>query len=78
MAKAGEAAWPFCVEQGLIEIWDEGDIAAGADRTRAVDARFEAADIILLLISADFLASDDVGGVELKRAMARHEARTAL
>ena len=65
-------------KQGLIEIWDKGDIAAGADRTRAADARLAAADIILLLISPDFLASDYVGGVELERALARHEARTAL
>jgi TIR domain len=65
-------------KQGLIEIWDKGDIAAGADRTHAADTRLEAADIILLLISPDFLASDFVGGVELKRALERHEARTAL
>jgi hypothetical protein len=63
--------------QGLIEIWDKGDIAAGADRTRAADARLAAADIIVLLISPDFLASDYVGGVELERAMAdmRHGRR---
>src|SRR5712671_2015877 len=65
-------------KQGLIEIWDKGDIAAGADQIRAADTRLEAADIIVLLISPDFLASDFAGGVELKRALARHEARTAL
>jgi hypothetical protein len=65
-------------QQGLIEIWDKGDIAAGADRTRTTDTWFEAADIILLLISPDFLASDYAGGVELERALARHEAQTAL
>ena len=72
-----EAQLAILCKQGLIEIWDKGDIAAGADRTRAADTRLEAADIILLLISSDFLASDYVGGVELERAMARHAARTA-
>jgi tetratricopeptide (TPR) repeat protein len=73
-----EAQLAILRKQGLIEIWDKGDIAAGADRTRAADTRLAAADIIVLLISPDFLASDYVGGVELKRALARHEARTAL
>ena len=72
-----EAQLAILRRQGLIEIWDKGDIAAGADRTRAADTRLEAADLILLLISADFLASDYVGGVELERAMARHKAGTA-
>jgi tetratricopeptide (TPR) repeat protein len=73
-----EAQLAVLRRQGLIEIWDAGDIAAGADRIRAADTRLAAADIILLLISPDFLASDYVGGVELERAMARHEARTAV
>jgi hypothetical protein len=72
-----EAQLAILGKQGLIEIWDKGDIAAGADRTRAADARLEAADIILLLISPDFFASDYAAGVELKRAPERHEARTA-
>ena len=63
--------------QGLIEIWDKGDIAAGADRTRAAGTRLEAADIILLLISPNFLVSDYIGSVELKRALTRDEAGTA-
>ena len=63
--------------QGLIEIWDKGDIAAGADQP-APPTPGSRRLIILLLISPDFLASDYVGGVELERAMARHEARTAL
>ncbi|MHC5720697.1 MAG: TIR domain-containing protein, partial [Nostoc sp.] len=35
------------------------------------------AQIILLLISADFMASDFCWSVELERAMERHEAREA-
>ena len=73
-----EAQLGILRRQGLIEIWDKGDIAAGADRTRAADARLEAADIVLLLISPDFLAADYVNDTELERAMDRHEARTAV
>jgi hypothetical protein len=73
-----EAQLAILRQQGLIEIWDKGDIAAGADRIRAADTRLETADIILLLISPDFFASDYVGGVELKRALARHEAQTVV
>src|SRR5215471_15764918 len=71
-----EAQLAILRHQGLIEIWDKGDIAA--DRTRTADTRLAAADIILLLISPDFLSSDYVGGVELERVIVRHEARTAL
>jgi hypothetical protein len=36
------------------------------------------ANVILLLISADFLASDYCYDVEMKRAMERHEAGEAI
>jgi hypothetical protein len=71
-----EAQLAILRKQGLIEIWDKGDIAAGADRTHAADTRLEAADIVLLLISPDFLVHY-VGGAALERALARHEAQTA-
>ena len=42
-----------------------------------IDKRLNSAHIILLLVSADFLASDYCWGVELKRAMERHDAGQA-
>ncbi|MFM8488676.1 MAG: TIR domain-containing protein, partial [Bacteroidota bacterium] len=42
-----------------------------------IKSELEAADIILLLISADFLNSDYIWKVEIERAMKRHEAREA-
>src|SRR4051812_1119204 len=63
--------------QGLIEIWDKGDVTAGTERVRAVGAQLEAARIVLLLISPDFLAADNIFDDELQRALERHKAGTA-
>ena len=62
--------------QGLIETWHDRRIGAGTEWAGAIDRELEAADIILLLVSADFLASDYIYDIELKRAMERHEAGT--
>ena len=42
-----------------------------------IDAQLERADIILLLVSPDFLASDYCYGVEMTRALERHGEGTA-
>ena len=44
--------------QQVIDTWHDRKIGAGREWEKAIDANLEAADIILLLISADFLASD--------------------
>ena len=58
--------------QGLITSWYDREIRAGDDWANEIDAHLESAQIILLLISADFLASDYCYGVEMKRALERH------
>ena len=63
--------------QGLMKLWYDGDITAGSAWGEAIDSQLEAAKIILLLVSADFLASDFIDEVELKRALARHREGTA-
>ena len=63
--------------QGLIRDWHDRKIEAGIDWAEMIDMHLEEADIILLLISANFLASDYCYGIELKRAMQRHEAKQA-
>jgi formylglycine-generating enzyme required for sulfatase activity len=65
------------LRQGLIEPWSDHEIVAGAEIDREIGAAMEAADIFLLLVSPDYLASDYCYGRELKRAMERHEAGTA-
>jgi hypothetical protein len=63
--------------QGIISDWHDRAIAAGAEWEKEIDSHLEAANIILLLISADFIASDYCWGKELTRAMERHDAQQA-
>ena len=63
--------------QGLIATWHNRHILAGTDWTQAIDTHLEQASMILLLVSADFLASDYSYGIEMQRAIARHEAKQA-
>jgi len=64
--------------QGLIETWHDRRIEAGQAFDQEIDAHLEAAEVILLLISSDFLASDYCYKREMARAMERHEAREAI
>ena len=52
--------------QGLIKIWHDREIGAGAEWAGAIDSQLETADLILLLVSPDFLASDYISDVELQ------------
>jgi len=63
--------------QGLIRCWYDGDIRPGTEWDETIKTRLESAPIILLLISASFISSDYCYGIELQRAMERHEANEA-
>ena len=63
--------------QGVIEAWHDREITAGSEWANAIDDNLELADIILLLVSANFLASDYCYDKEMTRAMERHETREA-
>ncbi|MEH2162734.1 MAG: toll/interleukin-1 receptor domain-containing protein [Nostoc sp.] len=63
--------------QGVIEAWHDREISAGSEWANAIDDNLEVADIILLLVSANFLASDYCYDKEMIRAMERHETREA-
>src|SRR5579864_8573832 len=62
---------------GLITTWHKRQIVAGTDWTKVLDRHLNTASIILLLVSSDFVASDYCYGMEMQRAMARHEAGLA-
>lgn len=64
--------------QKIIDAWHDRKIGIGTDWKNTIDANLESADIILLLISADFLASDYCFDVETRRAMQRHTAQSAV
>ncbi len=63
--------------QGLISLWHDRLIAPGTDWDKTIDTHLETASVILLLVSADFLASDYCYGVEMTRALERQEAGEA-
>jgi hypothetical protein len=60
--------------QKVITSWHDRQIMAGEEWKKEIDNRIQTADIILLLISPDFIASKYCYEVELPVAMARHEA----
>src|SRR6266487_413378 len=59
--------------QGLIADWHDRRILAGEEWAQKIDEHLEAASIILLLISPNFLASDYCYDKEMKRALERHQ-----
>ncbi len=58
--------------QGVIKTWHDRRIGAGKDIDDEIDSNLEEADIILLLVSPYFIASDYCYNIELQRAMERH------
>jgi hypothetical protein len=59
--------------QKLIKVWHNQNISPGTEWEREVHTYLDMADIILLLISPDFMASKFCYSVEMERAMERHE-----
>ena len=59
--------------QRLIETWHDRLIGAGDEWRDRIDDNLERAEIILLLVSADFIASDYCYEKEMERALERHE-----
>jgi hypothetical protein len=58
--------------QGFITIWHDRRIIAGEDFANVIDAHIDEADLIPLLVSPDFIASDYCYEQEMARALARH------
>jgi hypothetical protein len=63
--------------QGIISGWHDRRMTGGTEWVGTIDDHLCTANIILLLISADFLASDYCYDVELTHAMDRHDAGEA-
>jgi hypothetical protein len=58
--------------QGVIETFHDRRIPAGNELDRSISAELERADVILLLVSPDFLASAYCYDIEMQRALERH------
>ena len=62
----------------LIEDWHDRKIRAGEEWGKAIARELKTADIILLLVSIDFINSEYCYDIELERAMERHAAGDAV
>lgn len=63
--------------QKTIHVWHDGDISAGTEWGQEIKQHLNNAEIILLLISSDFIYSEYCYGSEMKRALERHKRREA-
>ncbi|GLK85314.1 toll/interleukin-1 receptor domain-containing protein [Ancylobacter defluvii] len=62
---------------GLVESWDGRQIKPGEEWGNVISKNLDVADIIILVISVDFINSRYCYDIELKRAMERHDASEA-
>ena len=62
---------------GKIETWNDRELVAGQEWDEVIITELNKSDVILLLISADFIASQYIWDKELATAMKRHEEGTA-
>src|SRR5580698_10602233 len=60
-----------------ITAWCDRDIQAGTDWEHDIETHLDTASIILLLVSADFIASDYCYTVEMQRALEKHATGAA-
>src|SRR5215510_14983281 len=58
--------------EGVIASWDDRKVLPGDEWDHQIHAQLQAADIVLLLISVDFIASDYCNDVEVRVALQRH------
>ncbi|MEH2207528.1 MAG: toll/interleukin-1 receptor domain-containing protein [Nostoc sp.] len=63
--------------QGVINNWHKGMISPGKEWESEIDTNLKKADIILVLISSEFTASDYHWDVLAKQAMEQHRAKTS-
>jgi hypothetical protein len=59
----------------VIDTWHEGRVGAGEDWNRIIRTQVEQANIIILLISSDFLSSDYIWKHEFSEAFERHKRK---
>src|SRR5712692_10537591 len=57
--------------EGLIELWYDRKISAGTEWEPEIDIHLKQAQIVLLLISPDFMDSDYCYGIEMQKAIER-------
>src|SRR2546421_4118591 len=61
------------VRQGLIKTWDDTDITPGTYWDAEINKNLDTSEIILLLVSPDFIASEYCYSIEMQRVLGRHD-----
>jgi formylglycine-generating enzyme required for sulfatase activity len=61
------------LREGRVTVWDDFDINAGEDWDAAIKQRLYSAGVVLLLVSADSLASKYFYGEEVRISLERHQ-----
>lgn len=61
-----------------ISIWSDHKIEVGSDWSHEIQSQLDKADIIIVLVSADYLASKFAYENELKKAIKKHERKEAV
>ena len=60
-------------KQGILTTWHDRDISAGTEWAEAIATHLHTADLILLLISANFIHSNYCYDTEMQQALQRHD-----
>jgi DNA-binding beta-propeller fold protein YncE len=63
---------------GFIREWHDRKIIAGQDWDKEISKHLESAELILFLISPDFISSSYISDIEVKRALERQNAGDAV
>lgn len=59
--------------EGVIQEWHDGCLKAGQEWEKMIYQQLAAVDLVLLLISPDFIQSEFCYSIEMKQALHRHE-----
>lgn len=78
LRKEFESSVAVLLRQKEVQVWHDHQILPGDHWAGKIDERLNSADIILLFVSADFLASDYCYEKELRRALQREAQKEAL
>lgn len=66
------------VRKGDIEVWTDGEIELGNEWDDEIKNALAESEIVLFLISSDFVNSEYIDGVELKKAMERYQKKDLI
>lgn len=73
-----ETSLALLKRQNIIETWSDRKIMPGQNWRDEISNNLEGADIILFLISPDFIASDYSYEIELQRAIEKHDKQESV